>query len=858
MKYISIKLGIILILGFILLLFNNLIIIKFNLNIVDPYLSKASQNLFGDIVFILIVLYSILLSSKRIDTQHSIKIEYVIISTLISILYLYFKSSGRYTYTSLMLSDSFYYTDIIELTMLSVIINICIWHQKRNEPKDNKSPFIIDKPLSNSTISEGDQFGYSKFAKQVALKIQSKLKYNDSGALAIGIVGEWGSGKTSFMNFIKNEIEPESRIIIEFYPWRSSRKNKIIEDFFELLISELNNLDSRLNKNLSSYAKSLTQIHENAITKGLNTISEYIFGSETKNINYSLINEVLTNSRKQIIIFIDDLDRLDKTEVIEVLRLIRNTANFNNIVYVVGYDRSYIEEAVKKINTHKYSSYIEKIFQFELILPYIDPETIRLNLKKLLAENVEAKFLKVFYNVIQLKFGGERYFVNEIIRNQRDVIRFTNNLLFDFEFVKEEVHPKDLFLLQLIKFQFPEIYDSIRINRFLYFTISEEYLDRSILRLRKVGEEDYPDGIINSLKSLNVFDENNKRNTGQTIFERDISLNSKLSTHDRKLIISILEEILSKKNHHEELESQFFNSFIFPNNFNNYFKLALDSLAIPTDEFENARSNDLATYAKKVDNWIHENKYSQLIDKLSNISKFETKIELENHLEILWKLGRKYYVIGHIEQFPIFLIYRAFRSASDHINLYKDTNELKEKVFKLLDAELENAFFAAQLTVQLLVEDKQFILNKEELKDINFKHFQRTCQRPVIDNDFYVMFDHCVVYDPNNTSNYYTINPSAKKLFIQHVKQCISTCQLGVIIKQVNSNPVEFQVDQIQLEKHFGSYTDFIQFLQDAPQIDKISECYKELDQFLKVLNYDKNNNKPIQFKFEYLGLKGT
>ena len=46
--------------------------------------------------------------------------------------------------------------------------------------------------------------------------------------------------------------------------------------------------------------------------------------------------------KQKIVIIIDDIDRLEGKEIFEVLRIIRNTAKFNNIIYIVAYDKDHV------------------------------------------------------------------------------------------------------------------------------------------------------------------------------------------------------------------------------------------------------------------------------------------------------------------------------------------------------------------------------------------------------------------------------------------------------------------------------------------------------------------------------------
>jgi hypothetical protein len=463
--------------------FQNGIINWYDKHIVIPFFSSIQDSDKLYFIFVFLILLTISYAIDFVIENRRIKSEFAILAAFFLISYIGYRyASIRYIYLESKYTPGIKYLDYFILLLATIVIlKIREIILPEKEPIYGSQPFLMDLPIISSS---SDKFGRKNFAKLMALKIQSRLDVNNAGALAIGINGSWGSGKTSFVNLIKQHIDYDKRIIIDFNPWRSSSPTKIIEDFFEILIKEMSEYDSQLKNNMIEYAKTLTKINESSITREIKNLTESLFDSESKNEYYNRINQSLIKIKKQIIIFIDDLDRLDKYEIIEVLRIVRNTANFDNIVYIVSYDKGYVLEAVKKFNAYNFKTFLEKIFQFEFSLPKYDAAILRNGLKRILTEKLEPIFGPMISAAVDYVNIQGRNLTNEVILTYRDVIRLSNSFLFEFEHIKNEVNLVDFYFIQLVKVKFFNVYAIISENKYRYFI-----KDGNVIRLRKISEE---------------------------------------------------------------------------------------------------------------------------------------------------------------------------------------------------------------------------------------------------------------------------------------------------------------------------------------------------------------------------------
>lgn len=79
--------------------------------------------------------------------------------------------------------------------------------------------------LSDNALSKGDEdlLGRIPFAKFLARRIQT-ISEQEHGAYSIHIKGQWGSGKTSLLNFLRIELEGSGKwLVTEFNAWRNQQ-----------------------------------------------------------------------------------------------------------------------------------------------------------------------------------------------------------------------------------------------------------------------------------------------------------------------------------------------------------------------------------------------------------------------------------------------------------------------------------------------------------------------------------------------------------------------------------------------------------------------------------------------------------
>lgn len=340
--------------------------------------------------------------------------------------------------------------------------------------------FNSDKPIESITE---DILGRGNTAKELGKNI---LNYKSKDSLIIGIIGKWGSGKTSFINLVLESLPEEKYIIVKFNPWNISTRKQLISDFFLQLYNDIGLIDdTEISKEIAKNLKFISQIFKplslipipqiSLLASGTekilgsigNVFDEYAkFQEQDLNKIKKELNKILENIDKKILIVIDDIDRLTDEEIREIFQLVKSIADFKNTVYLLSYDDIVVKEALDKLQNNKGEEYLEKIVQVPIILPFVSKREIN----KIFLNRLE-QILEISEENFDESYFGELYnngFINNL-ESIRDIERYINVFNFGVNTIKEELNLCDYMVITLFKVFEPRLYKYIQEHE-QYFT----------------------------------------------------------------------------------------------------------------------------------------------------------------------------------------------------------------------------------------------------------------------------------------------------------------------------------------------------------------------------------------------------
>lgn len=327
-----------------------------------------------------------------------------------------------------------------------------------------------DSPVTSRT---GDFAKRDEFVSALANVITSAPK---GEPFTMGLFGEWGSGKTSVINFLEEKLKENNEEIevIRFDPWIYSDDTQLLNQFFRVMAEELGkNTGDKALKGISTAFELYADVSE--LLGIIPVVGGYLqrlggaakFGAkktkEQKNLAKikGQICEELEKSNKQFLVIIDDIDRLTNEQIRMVFKLVKSIAKFPNIIYLLSFDRKIVARALEDVQQGDGNDYLEKIIQVSLELPVISQLHINNYLVKML-EN-----LLVRDNLLDGERWVEAYFnfIEKKLDNFRDVKRFMNTFSFMFSSLHSEIDFADLACVAVLQLWEPELFSWVYKNR---------------------------------------------------------------------------------------------------------------------------------------------------------------------------------------------------------------------------------------------------------------------------------------------------------------------------------------------------------------------------------------------------------
>jgi energy-coupling factor transporter ATP-binding protein EcfA2 len=327
----------------------------------------------------------------------------------------------------------------------------------------------VDRPLDHP---RDDLLGRKPLAESLARLIS---KRQATEGFVIALYGAWGSGKSTLLNFVEHYLKdagttPEDRqpVVIRFNPWWFHGPENLLSHFLRVFQEGLapHKQYAKVAKLLGDYLTGLLPLAamvEPRIGPLSRAWTDWCKRTSSPDEVRRRIDRILRGSSRQILVIVDDIDRLAATDIQQMFKLVKSVADFPKTIYLLAFDRGPVVAALNDVAGGRGEEYLHKIVQLEIDLPQPDPTMVR----HLAVSGLERVLGDVFRDAFSPGDLEDLHqeAMRHILRTMRDVKRYLNAVSVTYPFVKEEVHPGDFALAELLRIFAPSVYDAIRSNR---------------------------------------------------------------------------------------------------------------------------------------------------------------------------------------------------------------------------------------------------------------------------------------------------------------------------------------------------------------------------------------------------------
>lgn len=368
-------------------------------------------------------------------------------------------------------------------------------------------------PLRPRTHLDQDELGRKGFVRSVWRALRN---HDASEAIVISIQAPWGDGKTTLKDMVVNLEETEGQreklLFVHFNPWEWAAQNQVATAFFEELAKQLDRPSSdsllqaaskKLSKvfwELPAYLRLGSRIAQSAgmalaptspeaaaLAAGfggaLNTAAESFkevkdskheaeqpieASAQQKKAEVRTACEVFRQeTRRNIVVFIDDIDRLSGDEIRQVLQLVKINADFPGLIFVLLFDKDYVERRLRRHFGSDAGRFLEKIVQVELALPKASEDQLYGSFKTAVHDVLKKRpAYLVIFEEDRLKQAFDAWFRFHLV-NPRKTGRLLSSWAFRldvFDSDSAEVNPVDLLILEGLALHEPAVYRALSVE----------------------------------------------------------------------------------------------------------------------------------------------------------------------------------------------------------------------------------------------------------------------------------------------------------------------------------------------------------------------------------------------------------
>lgn len=336
----------------------------------------------------------------------------------------------------------------------------------RRSEQSGQMRFLSDDEIKDELE---DMLGITEQAKEFA---ETVMAVGAQKGLVFGLDAPWGTGKTSFLNLAEGIWEKsESTVVVKFQTLRYASEPDLSDRFIRELCSAIKQ---------QAFAPEFAPAADrySRMLKGKADVSFLGFklslepSSETIDELLEDIDVVLKQSRKRLIVIIEDLDRLEPKLVNNVLFTIRRTFKLSQATYILCYDAEML--VAGKEEGERARDFLEKFITVKLSL-FVDGDVLKKFLQTdwkkdasrfpLIPADTMFELSGIMNVVAEMVAGKDSHRYAPLLGDLRKLKRLVNAMLLmqleKFDLGRSDFDPQDLVHLVLLHLRYPGVFRKI-------------------------------------------------------------------------------------------------------------------------------------------------------------------------------------------------------------------------------------------------------------------------------------------------------------------------------------------------------------------------------------------------------------
>lgn len=213
-----------------------------------------------------------------------------------------------------------------------------------------------------------------------------------SSSTVFALVGAWGSGKTSMLDWLRDRATDASDgtpwSVIQFNPWDYPDSESLQLGFFASLRRSFGEDKwGKASKRIRNFGVAVAPVTSVAAAFGVFDPSKPLEGAaklldnggSAEAARAKLVKKLET-TRRPVLIVLDDIDRISADELLITLKLIRQLGRLPYVHYLLSYDEATILNVLTQTNliggsdTRRARDYMEKVVQVRFDVPSLRPD----------------------------------------------------------------------------------------------------------------------------------------------------------------------------------------------------------------------------------------------------------------------------------------------------------------------------------------------------------------------------------------------------------------------------------------------------------------------------------------------------